>query len=354
MNSRGQVIRCAGSFLTHDPPASPNPEEGRTRRKNQEGVALFLVLWILTLLSVLAGEFCYSMRVETHMTRHFAEEGRAYYYAYAGIQMGIEQLVRARTMPVPRKEALEGEEEEIPWRVNASIPPIPFGEGQFQIRLENESGKVNLNRADGPILRMLLNSFDLDDHEKDVIVDSIMDWRDADSLTRLNGAEDDYYRGLPNPYACKNGDFDAIEELRLVRGVTEEVFFGLKDLVTVIGPPLPARKPGAYGKININAASGKMLASLPGMTEEMIEEIDLYRGERDFTSLNDLLPLVGANVFQAVLPYLTLEWSPYFTIHSTGISRDGATRENLSAVVKIDATAPRRYRLLKWYDSPST
>ena len=61
-----------------------------------------------------------------------------------------------------------------------------------------------------------------------------MDWRDKDNLHRLNGAEDDYYLSLPQPYKCKNGDFTSIEELLLVRGVTPEIFYGgLKDMVAV-------------------------------------------------------------------------------------------------------------------------
>ena len=34
----------------------------------------------------------------------------------------------------------------------------------------------------------------------DEIVDSILDWRDCDSDAQMNGAEDDYYMGLPRPH----------------------------------------------------------------------------------------------------------------------------------------------------------
>ena len=99
---------------------------------------------------------------------------------------------------------------------------------------ENESGKVNLNRASEPLLKMMLNNFEIEDADKNIIVDSIMDWRDKDNLHRLNGAEDDYYLSLPQPYKCKNGDFTSIDELLLVRGVTPEIFYGgLKDMVSV-------------------------------------------------------------------------------------------------------------------------
>ena len=55
-----------------------------------------------------------------------------------------------------------------------------------------------------------------------------MDWRDPDDFYRLNGAENDYYHSLSEPYECKNGDLDTIEELLLVRGVTTELYYGIK------------------------------------------------------------------------------------------------------------------------------
>jgi DNA uptake protein ComE-like DNA-binding protein len=58
------------------------------------------------------------------------------------------------------------------------------------------------------------------------IADAIIDWIDADDLPRTNGAEDDYYTGLQPPYHCKNGPLDSLEELLLVRGVTQELLLG--------------------------------------------------------------------------------------------------------------------------------
>jgi general secretion pathway protein K len=79
-----------------------------------------------------------------------------------------------------------------------------------------------------------VNKFDLDDKEKDIIVDSILDWRDNDDLRRLHGAEDEYYQSLPDPYRAKNDDFESVEELLLVKGITPEIFHGgLKNIVTV-------------------------------------------------------------------------------------------------------------------------
>ena len=56
--------------------------------------------------------------------------------------------------------------------------------------------------------------------------DAILDWLDEDDDPRQYGAEYDYYGGLAEPYAPKNGPLESLEELLLVRGVTPELLFG--------------------------------------------------------------------------------------------------------------------------------
>ena len=61
----------------------------------------------------------------------------------------------------------------------------------------------------------------------DDVADAILDWIDADDNPRPNGAESQYYLGLPLPYVPRNGPPVTIDELLLVRGVTPELLYGL-------------------------------------------------------------------------------------------------------------------------------
>lgn len=356
---------------------------------SESGIALFLVLWVLTLLSVIVGEFCHAMRAEVNITRNFKEETQAYYIAEAGLNRAVAELIRNEVIPPkvksPYSEGEEEEEEEIRWRINTEIPPVPFGGGQFEVNIGNESGKVNINQADMQLLGMMLGGFDLEDMDKDVIVDSILDWRDKDHFHRLNGAEDDYYLSLPDPYECKDGDFDSVEELLLVRGVTAEMFFGgLRDMVTVyqdkdttkerkrssiqtyltiqnraepsIQEYLTLENRGKVGrgkssfdfnKININAASVEMLRSLPLMTEELVQAIVEYREEEDFPSLTDLNHVVGPDVYAAISPFITLKTCPYYTIKSVGTVEGSQTQQGMQALVKIDTKLKNGYFMIQ-------
>jgi hypothetical protein len=73
----------------------------------------------------------------------------------------------------------------------------------------------------------------------DTVVDSILDWLDADDSARAHGAESDYYLGLRPPYRAKDGWIDSVDELLKVRGVTPALFYGsggspgLRDMVSV-------------------------------------------------------------------------------------------------------------------------
>ena len=339
--------------------------------KSERGVALFLVLWVMALLTVIAGEFCYAIRTEVNITRNFKEETQTYYIAVSGLFWAIGELVVNEYVPRQVKVPDGKEEQEnIIWRINADIPALPFGEGQFKVERENESGKVNLNRAGGPLLKMMLNNFEIGDADKNIIVDSIMDWRDKDNFHRANGAEDEYYLSLPQPYKSKNGDFTSIEELLLVRGVTPEIFYGgLKDMVAVhqdeekevvisvywdveTGSDVYIRRKVGFdfNRININAASPRMLRSLPRMADDMIQAIMKYREKKDFRSLSDLALIVGSDIYAGLSPYITLSLSPYYTIKSVGMVKDSQTRQGVQAVIKIDRKLKKGYEVIQWID----
>jgi general secretion pathway protein K len=57
----------------------------KRRVAQEKGVALFMVLWVLILLSGIATEFCFAMRTEVNMVRNFKEQTEAYYIALAGL-----------------------------------------------------------------------------------------------------------------------------------------------------------------------------------------------------------------------------------------------------------------------------
>jgi DNA uptake protein ComE-like DNA-binding protein len=85
--------------------------------------------------------------------------------------------------------------------------------------LIDEASKLNLNTA----TRAMLEGLPMMTPE---LAAAIIDWRDADSTVTEGGAEAETYLRLPQPYNCKNANFETVEELRLVRGASAELLYG--------------------------------------------------------------------------------------------------------------------------------
>ncbi|MBI4683140.1 MAG: general secretion pathway protein GspK [Nitrospirae bacterium] len=291
--------------------------------KNETGgVALILVVWIMVVLIAIAGEFSYSMRTEINIARNFKEEEEAYQLALAGIEQAKLELLSVNTneiVSLDKDNVLvfgknEKEDEEKPARKD------DLGNGSFKYVITDEDGKININIESLERLKYVFLETDIDSVEVDTIVDSIIDWRDPNDLHMLNGAEEDYYQSLEEPYSCKDGPFDSIEELLLVKGMKEEylygskeeadedeenVYEGVKKHLTVYGS----------GKININTASNLVLEAVFG-----VDTAGNIMSQRETGPI--LTPVLNGKVSSEI-----------FTVISTGMNADGTIKRSVKMVV---------------------
>lgn len=341
---------------------------------NERGVTLFMVLWVLVLLSMIVGEFCYTTKTALQITGNFKEKTEARYIALGGTNAAVAGMVDRAVYPtryltVSAEDDNGEENKSIPWRINAENPEGLLGRGSYEVWIDNESGKININKADNQLLELLFQQFDLTDDEVDVIVASILDWRDDDHLKRLNGAEDDYYTSLADPYNCRDGYFESVEELAYVRGVTSEMITPeFKALVTVFVPPLPYSeeelnkktreayllrekmknyKTYDYNYVNINAAHRELLLLVPGMTPEDADAVLAYRREKDVAVMSELMDVIDSDVCTSLQRYFrTTGLSSYYTVRATGYASGKKVRTRVTAFVEINTKLDKKYRLL--------
>ena len=146
-------------------------------KHGEQGIALVVVLWIVTLLSVMAASFAYSMRTETSLATFAMERAQARALAEAAIAYAAQKLL---LQPDP----------ESPWPVEGTPKTWRFGGGEVSISVVESTGKIDLNHANRELLAGLLSNEGLADDEIDTLLDAIEDWRDPDDLRRLQGAED--------------------------------------------------------------------------------------------------------------------------------------------------------------------
>jgi len=374
------------------------------RMRSERGIALMLVLWVLMLLSIIVFEFCSTMRIEATITKNFKEGERSYYFAQAGINRAIIELVKARSSvkkfegskeSLVDKEDRRGGEEEVEeeepeeWKPREQPYSFIFDDGECEVTIGDEGSKINLNwvakkaKGDRQFLADILErSCGLLDEERDTIVDSIIDWVDKDHEHLLSGAEDEYYESLEDPYECRDSEFVITEELLLVRGVTEDIYYGrfqpdeeeddemggtvrrrrqrydtekeyegdvppgvvqgLGDLFTVFSKSTAL-------KVNVNDASFGLLMSLPGMTEDLAYTIMELRREEEFEDIRDSRLMELPNYSQ-ISSQITVDPTNFYRIRARGRVADSSVARSVSAVVEIDPRQKDKYAILYWQE----
>lgn len=186
----------------------------------QKGTVIVLVLWVLTLLTMVGGFYA----VEARIRRNLGQ------YAWDALQ-GREAarsllLLAASKLSPPEINKEEAEEDSL--FADGDVYKVRFGGREVFFTLQDENGKLDLNNSSEDKVREVVREI-LGDEEletADTIVDGILDWKDSDKLTRLHGAEEDVYQGRSPPYYPADGPFHFLDELLLVNGVGQDAFYG--------------------------------------------------------------------------------------------------------------------------------
>ena len=302
----------------------PNAGSGGNRLNNQKGFALLLSLLVLFLLVVIVLEADFQTRADLRAAGNFRDDLKAFYLARSAITAG-EAILKEDTRISNRYDGLD----EL-WAY--PVPEYPLGDGTLSGSITDESGKINLNRLirDGDKVddwrkKQLRLLFELLQLKPDELVDSIVDWIDKNNEPEQYGAEVGFYQSLIPAYSPKNGPLDTLEELHMVKGVTDEVYKKIAPYLTVYGD----------GKINVNTADRLVLQSLTeGIDETMIRRVIDNRPYENKTKFRDGLSSAevwGRITKEGVEPSLDTK-SNVFSIVAEGKVQD--TRKIVRAVVK--------------------
>ncbi|NCC27434.1 MAG: general secretion pathway protein GspK [Gammaproteobacteria bacterium] len=191
----------------------------------QRGIALVLVLWVLTLLTVMAVGLTAAQRTETALSDNHVTGAR--FRAAADAAIAFTVLVFA--MPPP--DATDPDVSV--WLPNGVAVPWRFGGVDLSIRVFNEGSRIDLNQAPPELLSALLVTLGMEEDPATSLAAAIADWRDEDDLSLLNGAEDGDYRDAGLTLGAKDAPFVAVEELMQVLGMTPEIYIRLAAEVSV-------------------------------------------------------------------------------------------------------------------------
>lgn len=343
--------------------------------KNQDGIAIFLVLVSVLVLASMAGIFAYNMQVEMKLAMNSNNETELEWLGRSGVELA--RYVLGQEMAAggagQRYDALNqkwagGNADTNDVLADITLTDVPLGDGKFSVTIKDAERKLNINTAvnNQAMMTEALTLIGADASEIPGIIDSIQDWIDPDSDVHPNGAETEYYNGLNPPYWAKNGPIDDLSELLLVKGITPEIYWGPNStnhqlsifqphpVGTAAGQPGTAMiamgmvdlfTPVSSGRLNINTCSANALRAI-GMDESSAQHlISMRAGPDGVDGTEDDVPFnnPGEIINAGLPPQIVSTFTPYLTVRSSTFE------------VTVDVTvgqSTRRYHALVLRNSP--
>ena len=276
------------------------------------GAALLLVLWLVALLTALLGAYALTARIEALQGRVGSRGAMAQEIARAGMEYALVRVADRNP--------------ETHWQPNGRAYAWRFDGHDVQVRIIDETGKVDLNQADVPLLSRLMQALGEPPDASDALAAAIVDWRDADDLGQpVGGAEDGDYAAAGRPYGAKDAPFETIAELEQVLGMTPDLYARLEPFLTLYS---------GRGQPDATYAQGPVLVAM-GM------DATAWLAQREAAGAAGALQLVGTG-------------SGTYSIESRARLADGR-ETSLRTVVRAGASPVpgSAYTLLRWEEGAS-
>lgn len=256
----------------------------RNRNPGEHGMALVVVLWIVTALTVLILSFNTSVRSHLDVTSSELDIAHAEEATSAAIRLAVYKL---REPDLERRWQPDGRD----YKVNIVGRAVT-------ISIRDEKGFVDINKADAATLSGVIAQHVEDRDEVRRLTARIIDWRDTDQKTTPNGAEDPAYVAAGRPNGAGDRPFAAIVELSSVLGISTELRDRLaKDMTVFNGSP----------KLNLLTASRSTLKALPEMTTGALDQMLRLRK-------SDFKPDEILAMFEKWRKYLSVSAGPAYRI----------------------------------------
>ncbi|SHK65877.1 general secretion pathway protein K [Marinobacter antarcticus] len=256
--------------------------------KKQQGVALIMVLLAMALIVMLASGMTQQQSIRVFKAGHYLAQQQG-----QSIALGAEAFARqilVRDFEEDKEDSLMVDSLDEFWAMNAAILPLDDN-GVAEVQIDDLGGRINLNdlvSATGqvdPVTKDRLVRLLIALGITGISVDALVDWIDPnDETVSAYGAEDGQYLMAEPGFRAANQPFVSVSELRLIEGMTEEIYVAMRPHVTT----LPVSGIG----INVNTATAEVLMSLhEELTTAQAASILERREEEPFENLQDFLAL---------------------------------------------------------------
>lgn len=155
----------------------------------------------------------------------------------------------------------------------------------IRVRIRDTSGMMSLFDIDRNVLERLIKNTGLVANPS-IPADSFLDWTDKDDLSRLSGAEKDYYERERLPYIPRNYAIQYVDEIRFIRGFTPELWAKIQPFLTL----MPS------SGLNPNTASDSVLKAYLDISDDSLRNLREYLSQKVIWSDTELYSLVGRRI----------------------------------------------------------
>jgi general secretion pathway protein K len=288
------------------------------RRRRERGVALIMVLGAIAIMIVMLAEFQDDAGAEFAAATAARDSVQAEYFARSSINLSRLLIAAEPTMRAgiaPLFMLMKRSPPQLPvWEYSdrilgafndkdgstdfAGLSGLDITQGKnlglkgghFEVQIVDEDAKINVNMgaaneiAHIRLAKELMSTmfpiqydplFQQRDatgnvHDRLAICSAMIDWADPDeqlfscdttNAPGSNAVEDAYYQLLPKPYRRKNAPYDSLEELHMVRGVSDDFWQTFVD-PDPTNPKKRVMTVWGQGTVNVNSANGLTLFAI--------------------------------------------------------------------------------------------
>ena len=300
-------------YFAQRPPPHPTSRLRQRDSGTQRGVALVMVLLIVAMATTIAAFMAQQQAFWQREVENGRDRAQARRIAEAGIDW-------ARAVLADDASISQSDNAKEMWAIQ--LPAIPVEGGEVQGYIIDQQGLFNLNNlvSNGVVsapnlarFQRLLTALGLPQE----LGAALADWEDADGETMANGAEDEYYMNLPQPYRCANRPLSDIGELVSVKGFDATIIKRLQPFVSVL--------PESNTPVNVNFAPPEVLmAILPGLTLQDARQIVTQITSTPFKAVAEFTQQLPRSVIQDSTMNLSVS-SQYFMVTGYATQGDGAS-----------------------------
>lgn len=182
------------------------------------GFALMVVLWFLVLLAAIGSYLLANSRSEIALARNVLAAAKAEALADAGVAQAVFNLSQP--------------DDDSRWRLDGTAYTLTLADGTVTIRLYDEAKKINPNLASDRLIAALFMAVGADDGRAARLGAAIADWVSPGDTPRPLGAKRQSYSDAGLSYGPPDAPVSSLDELRLVLGMTPDLFSAARPYLT--------------------------------------------------------------------------------------------------------------------------